>query len=300
MYCKICSTKAEKRFESSILAKHKGEYFQCPNCQFLQIANPSWLEEAYKEAINLCDTGILARNNRLNELATIIIYYFFDRSGAFVDYAGGYGIFTRLMRDIGFDYYWCDKYSQNILAQGFEYNSHQKIELLTAFEVLEHLEDPYHDLDQMAAISRNLLFSTELLPSPLPSPDQWWYYGIEHGQHISFYTEDTLKYIANHYELTYYNICGLHLFTEKPIEQQAHRLISECSNMLNLMKRIRKRIKLRSKSDEYQINHMLSNNSIRKDLFYKIKNNMSSKTMDDMRYILSLSNNTPPQAAGYL
>lgn len=289
MHCIICSNKTEKRFESRILGKYEGVYFQCPKCHFLQVSNPSWLEEAYTEAINLCDTGILARNNRLSELTALIIYYFFDPAGTFVDYAGGYGIFTRLMRDVGFDYYWCDKYSQNILAKGFEYKDYQKIELLTAFEVLEHLENPLQDLDQMTSISRNLLFSTELLPSPLPSPDQWWYYGVEHGQHISFYTENTLKYIAHHYGLTYYNICGLHLFTEKPIEQQADRLVSECYNMLNLMKRIRKKIKLRSKNNVSQINHMLSNNRIRQDLFNKTKNNMSSKTMDDMHYILSLS-----------
>ena len=51
MYCKICSNKTEKQFESSILGKYKGEYFQCQNCQFLQVANPAWIEEAYKEAI---------------------------------------------------------------------------------------------------------------------------------------------------------------------------------------------------------------------------------------------------------
>lgn len=289
MHCKICSDKAEKRFESRILGKYEGVYFQCPKCQLLQISNPFWLEEAYKEAINVCDTGILARNNRFSELVSIIIYYFFDRSGTFVDYAGGYGIFTRLMRDLGFDFYWCDKYTQNILAKGFEYNEHNKIELLTAFEVLEHLEDPFQDFDRMTSISRNLLFSTELLPSPLPSPDQWWYYGIEHGQHISFYTEETLHFIANHYGLTYYNFCGLHLFTEKPIEQNTHRLISECYKGLNLIKQISKRIKLRSQSGVSQINHLVSNNRVRQHIFNHIKKNISSKTMDDMHYILSLS-----------
>ncbi len=38
----------------------------------------------------------------------------------FLDYAGGYGVFTRLMRDIGFDFYWHDPYTQNLFANGFE------------------------------------------------------------------------------------------------------------------------------------------------------------------------------------
>ena len=56
------------------------------------------------------------------------------------NYAGGYGIFTRMMRDIGFDFYWLDKYADNLLTNGFEYNKkiHKKIEAITSFESFEH------------------------------------------------------------------------------------------------------------------------------------------------------------------
>ncbi len=256
MLCKICSGKTEKRFEAVILNKHVGSYFQCPNCQFLQIGNPTWLEEAYKESINSCDTGILARNIHLRELASVIIYYFFNHSSQFLDYAGGYGIFTRLMRDAGFDYYWSDKYSQNILAKNFEYNSDLEIELLTAFEVLEHLEDPLQDLNSMLSISKNLLFSTELLPSTPPAPDQWWYYGTEHGQHISFYTKHTLRYLANYYGLNYYNFRNLHLFTEKRISKSTFYIITHFYNKLGLFKNLQKKITSRTQSDMDYINSL--------------------------------------------
>ncbi len=48
----------------------------------------------------------------------------------------------------------------------------------------------------MLKISRNILFTTTLLPSPMPQPGTWWYYGLEHGQHISFYSLETLQSIA--------------------------------------------------------------------------------------------------------
>jgi 2-polyprenyl-3-methyl-5-hydroxy-6-metoxy-1,4-benzoquinol methylase len=229
----------------------------CPACGFVQTGEPIWLEEAYKDSINACDTGILARNIRLREYVSIILYYFFNQDVRYLDYAGGYGIFTRLMRDIGFDYYWCDKYSDNIFAKGFEYDLKHHIELVTAFEVLEHLVTPLEDLEKMISISKNILFTTELLPEPLPSPQEWWYYGIEHGQHISFYTRASLEKIAHHFKLNYYNYGDLHLITEKNISRLQFKMVMKYSKKLNLYGRIQRKL--------------------------------HSKTMDDMNYVLSLS-----------
>ena len=108
----------------------------------------------------------------------------------FLDYAGGYGVFTRLMRDIGFDFYWHDPYTQNLFANGFEddLKSNSKFELLTAFEVFEHLVNPKEELEKMLRFSDTIVFSTELMPQEIPDPEEWWYYGFNHGQHISFYT----------------------------------------------------------------------------------------------------------------
>jgi len=63
------------------------------------------------------------------------------------------------------------------------------------------------------------------LPYPIPKTSEWWYYGTEHGQHISFYSEKTLRYIAQKYKLNYYNLFGLHLITEKKIPNYAKYLL---------------------------------------------------------------------------
>ena len=84
---------------------------------------------------------------------------------------GGYGIFTRLMRDIGFDFYWYDPHSINLLARGFETRSkNYKYELVTAFEVFEHFAELIKEIESMLQFSDNILFSTELLPSLIPKP----------------------------------------------------------------------------------------------------------------------------------
>ena len=217
MNCKICGHTASHHFSVKIMNKYLGEYFICPNCKFLFAGDPFWLQEAYKNPINLSDTGLVDRNINFNKILSLLIYFLFDSKGQFLDYAGGYGMFTRLMRDTGFDFYWFDPYCENLLSRGFEYNmnSKEKVEVLTAFEVFEHLENPISEIEKMLTYSDDIFFSTELLPFPVPDPENFWYYGFDHGQHISFYSPTTLSFIARKYGLKYYNLGNLHLFATK-------------------------------------------------------------------------------------
>lgn len=220
MKCKICASESKSIFNAKILNKYDINYYHCSNCGFLQTEDPYWLNEAYEESINLSDTGIMKRNLHLSKIASIVIFFFFKHNEKFVDFAGGYGIFTRLMRDIGFDFYWHDLYTTNLLARGFEYKSfeNEKIELITSFESFEHFVDPIEEIENMLAISKSILFSTQILPVQTPSPHDWWYYGLEHGQHISFYEIRTLKYIADKYKLNFLtNGRNIHLLTDKDI-----------------------------------------------------------------------------------
>ena len=172
------------------------------------------------------DTGLLARNIDNAKLSSILFYLLFDHKAKYVDYAGGYGVFTRLMRDIGFDFYWDDPYTKNLLASGFEYSSSiGAIEAVTSFECFEHLYDPLKELEKMVRISRNILFSTYLLPHPIPRPGEWWYYQFEHGQHISFYTHQSLGKLGAHFGLRFYSFGSMHLLTEKNIHPRLLKLM---------------------------------------------------------------------------
>lgn len=215
--CKICNGITRNVFTAQILKKYDVAYYQCTDCDFVQTEKPFWLEEAYQNPMNFSDTGIMHRNNKFSKIVTSLIFLYFDRSKKFLDYAGGYGVFTRIMRDIGFDVYWVDPYTKNMLSRGFEVEKQDTFHLITTFECFEHLEDPMAEISKMTAYSKNIIFSTELAPKPLPKVQDWWYYGTEHGQHIAFYSPKSLKVIANKFNLNYYNIGNLHLFTESKI-----------------------------------------------------------------------------------
>ena len=222
MKCKICLNISKKLFNAVIMNKYTIDYFYCSNCGFLQTEEPYWLNEAYIEPINKYDSGYLSRNIYLSKIIPDIIKSFFNPSKKFLDYGGGYGVFVRLLREQNFDFYWYDKYTPNIFAKEFEFSDILKdqIEAVTCFEEFEHFANPLEEIEKIISISRNVIFTTELLPYPIPLPYNWWYYGLEHGQHISFYSENTLRYIAKKYNLIYINYSNLyqmnlHIFLDK-------------------------------------------------------------------------------------
>lgn len=224
MKCKICESESCEFSRAKILKKYDIAYFRCANCGFIQTEEPYWIDEAYQEPINVSDTGIIARNIYFGKTTASIIYFLFDRNACFLDYAGGYGLLTRMMRDIGFDFYWRDPYTKNLFARGFEYTGSGEIELITSFESFEHFVSPIQETEKILAISKNLLFTTELLPNP--EPNDWWYYGLEHGQHISFYSMKTLRFIASKYSLNLYSDGkSIHLLTTKKISSKFFKLL---------------------------------------------------------------------------
>jgi hypothetical protein len=219
--CKICNSSVTKKFEKTILNKYKHiGYFECNNCGFIQINEPTWLKEAYQSAITSLDIGILYRNELLKIPTIQIINTFFQDAKLLLDYAGGYGIFTRIMRDAGFNYYWEDKFCENIFAKHFTINDieNKKFDFVTAFEVLEHMENPMEELNEIFSYSDNVLISTELIPEN-SLIENWWYIAPETGQHISFYTKKSMELIAEKFDCNYYNIDEtLHLFTKKELD----------------------------------------------------------------------------------
>ena len=229
MECKICSSKTSLFGSAVLLNKHRIQYFRCNLCGFLQTEEPYWFQEAYCEVISRTDVGLVSRNLMFSQITQTLISVFFDSDGKFLDYGGGYGLLVRMMRDQGFEFYWHDKWCDNLFAKAFEASEAgtETFELLTAFEVFEHLSHPLDELKEMLRFSKNVLFSTELLPVQAPPLGEWPYYCLEHGQHVSFYTVSSLLALAKRLDVNLYsNGSSLHLFTKKKISSFFFRLFS--------------------------------------------------------------------------
>jgi 2-polyprenyl-3-methyl-5-hydroxy-6-metoxy-1,4-benzoquinol methylase len=256
MICRICNSNTKHAFTEKVLNKYDVKYFKCDNCRYLFTEEPYWLNEAYLKSINISDTGLINRNVEFSKILSVLIYFNFDKDAKFLDYAGGYGVFTRLMRDVGFDFYWQDTYTQNLFAQGCDYHSEMKIkfELLTAFEVFEHFINPKEELSKMLQLSNTIVFSTELLSSEIPDPKSWWYYGFNHGQHIGFYSQKTLTELAQFFRLNYYSISNVHFFTKHRISSL--KLFLNKFRNYGLYKIVKRNMTSRINSDFTKLNEL--------------------------------------------
>lgn len=231
MNCPICSYSMRHVFHAQVLSKYEASYESCPNCGYLKVVNPFWLEEAYADAIARADTGIVTRNFSIASKLAGIFYFVIKQRGdePALDVAGGYGLLTRLMRDIGFNFYWIDPYCKNLVAPGFEYSKGiGDCKAITAMEVMEHLEDPVDFVQSQIANVRAkyFIFTTELFNGAPPAPGAWWYYAFETGQHIGFFQRKTLEVMAKRLGMQFSSASGIHIFSEESINQGLFKLVT--------------------------------------------------------------------------
>lgn len=231
MECPICSGVMKVCFTAQVLSKYHAQYEVCKGCGFLRVHEPHWLAEAYASAIAPADTGLVMRNISLAYRLTSVLYWVAGErgQGRYLDAAGGYGMLTRLMRDLGFDFYWADKYCDNLLAPGFEYNQAQgPCRAVTAMDVLEHLIDPAAFIGETLGFSgaQTLLFTTELYEGPPPPPETWWYYAFNTGQHIGFFQRRTLAALGARLGLQFASANGLHVFSQTAVNERLLRMVT--------------------------------------------------------------------------
>jgi len=193
--CRVCGQPSRHLFDGPLL-QHRVGYFDCADCGYVQTETPYWLDQAYLEAINRSDTGLLRRNGRNTSMVLAMLMLVSRLDARVIDCAGGYGVLVRMLRDRGVDAYWHDPHCQNLLARGFEAAADERAELATAFEAMEHFTEPHTELQRLLARADSVLVSTDLIADPAPAPADWWYYGAEHGQHIGFFRRRTLQHLA--------------------------------------------------------------------------------------------------------
>jgi hypothetical protein len=216
--CNICASDSLPLAQHLVLGKHDVQYYSCVHCGFIQTQAPYWLDEAYSSAIARSDLGLIGRNIKYSNFCSALVPLFFDPKGTFLDYGGGNGMFVRMMRDKGFDFYWLDKFAANQFAEGFEADPDNEFSLLTAFEVFEHLTHPLETIAELFRYAGTVVFSTRVLPRWKIMPDEWWYFAPDTGQHVSLYSMESLKLIARKFNVHLSsNGISLHILSSRSV-----------------------------------------------------------------------------------
>lgn len=240
MNCKICQSPTRPSHRAQILNSFEAQLCECTECGFVFYPQVSWLKEAYSEAISKLDTGIVYRNLQVASFLALLLKREFPKNASGLDRAGGFGLLTRLMRDCGYDWSWSDLYADNLFAKGFEEKAGRKYTLVTAIEAFEHYLDPMAEFEACFARADNLFLMTTLIPDPTPSIEQWPYYQLQTGQHISFFRQKTLAWVAKKFNKNLVSFRDYHFIGDKEISLSKFKLYDILSRKLPVYKMVQK------------------------------------------------------------
>ncbi len=104
---------------------------------------------------------------------------------------------VRLLRDIGIDAHLYDKYASNHYASGFSMSMVEKYDMVTAFEVLEHLIKPSKELADLFDLQPTVVVASTMLFNGQGA--DWSYLGPAKSEHVFFYSERALRLIGNRF-----------------------------------------------------------------------------------------------------
>ena len=210
--CRICSAHLQPRFSLPVLhGRYTAQYHECTRCHALQVPHAPWLAEAYADdptgRRGDPDTARFRRNFSAFRYVTALIDGLVIPSPAtLLDFGSGTGLLTAMLMDAGFDAWTTDAYvDAAILApdRSVAWDESERLptyDCITALEVFEHLPDPMEVGAQLRALLRPggcLVVSTSVYHPGQHGPE-WPYLSAEWGQHVTFWSEESLIiYAAN-------------------------------------------------------------------------------------------------------
>ncbi len=226
LLCRLCGGALNYIFTEKILRKYSVSYYKCSNCHSAQTESPYWLEESYSAESYNIDTGALQRN--LTNFAACYTLSKILSVDKVVDFGGKDGVLCRFLRDHLIDCFVYDKYSKPSYAPEFEVTQGtSNVDMVLAFEVLEHFTNPNVDLDEIFSFEPKYVVATTELYSN--QGDDWWYLAKESGQHVFFYSAQAINLIAQKYGYAVTMVGNYILFFKADISDIQKKIISSQS-----------------------------------------------------------------------
>lgn len=222
--CRLCGAESKFYGRQTVLGKYRVAYYECASCGSLETENPYWLDEAYRvEGLGL-DVGACQRCLDLSlEVTACLTVLGVGAEAACLDYGAGLGLFARLMRDRGWNFFAYDKYVTPFFMDRFRGSlAEKKWTVLTAFEVFEHLVSPAEEIAGLLRADADLFFCTT--QTWRGQGLDWWYIVPGGGQHVFFYSEKALHALAEKHGYVLMQLAGVKLFVHQRLAGKGRAL----------------------------------------------------------------------------
>ena len=188
--CPICHTESTHFSTLAIRDGITGEYYSCNSCKFIYAENPNWLEGSFTDALNSLDIGSVDRCNIVADFVEVLANSLKVDNPKVLDWGGGYGLLTRILRDRGIRCAHYDPYTEPLFAENTALQTGTRFDLIVLSEVMLHMTDPVSTLTELLKFSDNIMFTAVIAPPDI-TPD-WWYFMPDTGQHVAIFSQKTI------------------------------------------------------------------------------------------------------------
>jgi hypothetical protein len=192
--CLICHSETEHFSTFTIRDDISGNYRVCKSCKFIFAENPNWLEGSFTDVLNSLDIGSLDRCTIVADFVEVLLKSLGVDKPKVLDWGGGYGLLTRLLRDRGVDCAHYDPFIEPLFAKNIDISAGDQFDLVIMSEVMLHMTDPLDTLSELLKISKRVMFTAVIAPSDVTP--EWWYFMPDTGQHITIFSEPSISEIG--------------------------------------------------------------------------------------------------------
>ena len=223
--CRCCMGETSY-FSTSMILNFLAIYSICSLCSSVQVESPVWIEQAHSKAISNLDTGLVSRCISASRLISTLLFLEGEKKSIGIDWGGGTGLLTRLLRDQGYRMLSYDKYAVAEHAEGFVAtleDAEKSATFMVSIECFEHLINPISAFKDVTSNKSYFIFTTDMIDTPPPDPAEksWWYYIPESGQHITFASKKGLTEFSKILGFEHYVCFGsLHVMSRKKLRIQ--------------------------------------------------------------------------------
>ena len=234
--CQICASSTEKiasipfdvaqdgqNSPSLALKETPIDYFQCPSCghvfaPWLIAQSKEWLSQhIYNADYPKYDADYLdAESGRVKNQQNALVYgyHFARKSIRHLDYGSGDGRLSSKLNAVGFRSESYDPFSSPCLPSG-------KFNLITAFEVIEHVPDPHGFIEALSGFMDDpCLIRIGTIPNDGEDIGSWWYANPRVG-HLNMFSIRSMMTLAHKHRLSLSIVNGSDFFLWRNLPEWA-------------------------------------------------------------------------------
>ncbi|MBY0430999.1 MAG: class I SAM-dependent methyltransferase, partial [Rhodospirillales bacterium] len=203
--CRLCGAPAHALFRQNVRDRIPVWFHECGACRSLQGEPGSWLEEG--RARHSADIGRVRRSLDTAILIDVALQLLGGAASHIcLDFGGGDGLFARMMRDRGYNFFCRDPLIANVYTPFHDAVAKpvRDVAVVTAFDVLDYCADPAAALEDLFAFEADLVMASAGTWQG-QGPD-WPGLGLEEGRRGFFYSPEALDTLAGRH--------GYHLLTD--------------------------------------------------------------------------------------